>query len=220
MRTRRSPVPRIPNLVPRVLWLFGQRMSASRDSGVLEFCYRKISAVKQWKSLQGSQLKNLNFFEFPRVSTGAHPLTKRPEDSGYEIVGYHTYLWTVLYACEHIRMRSGRVSLQERVELVPTVANMHVDLCWLTFNFPQLLSMRTSISPVPRILYIPRNSSICVWTYTHAFRSCESARESWTCSYCCGHACGPVVINLHFPPTSKHAHKCITCSLDTIHTSE
>ena len=78
-----------PNLVPRVLWLFGQRMGASRDSGVLEFCYRKISAVKQWKSLQGSQSKNLNFFEFPRVSTGAHPLTKKPEDSGYEIGCHH-----------------------------------------------------------------------------------------------------------------------------------
>ena len=74
-----------PNLVPRVLWLFGQRVGASRDSGVLEFSYRKISAVKQWKSLQGSQSKNLDFFEFPRVSTGAHPLTKKPEDSGYEI---------------------------------------------------------------------------------------------------------------------------------------
>ena len=66
------------NLVPRVLWLFGQRVGASRDSGVLEFSYRKISAVKQWKSLQGSQSKNLDFFEFPRVSTGAHPLTKKP----------------------------------------------------------------------------------------------------------------------------------------------
>ena len=73
------------NLVPRVLWLFGQRVGASRDSGVLEFCYRKISAVKQWKSLKGSQSKNLNFFKFPRISTGAHPLTKKPEDSGYEI---------------------------------------------------------------------------------------------------------------------------------------
>ena len=55
----------------------------------LGFCYRKISnsAVKQWKSLQGSQSKNLHFFEFPRVSTGAHPLTKKPEDSGFEIDG-------------------------------------------------------------------------------------------------------------------------------------
>ena len=49
------------NLVPRVLWLFGQRMGASRDSGVLEFSYRKISAVKQWKPLRGSQSKK-NFF--------------------------------------------------------------------------------------------------------------------------------------------------------------
>ena len=77
---------RIPdlNLVPRVLWLFGQRVGASRDSGVLEFSYRKISAVKQWKSLQGSQSKKIFFQKFSRVSTGAHPLTKKPEDSGYE----------------------------------------------------------------------------------------------------------------------------------------
>ena len=68
--------------VPRVLWLFGQRVGASGDSGVLEFSYRKISAVKQWKPLRGSQSKNLIFFEFSRVSTGAHPLTKKPEDSG------------------------------------------------------------------------------------------------------------------------------------------
>ena len=75
-----------PNLVPRVLWLFSQRVGASRDSGVLEFSYRKISAVKQWKSLQGRQSKNFDFFEFPRVSTGAHPLTKKPEDSGTRLI--------------------------------------------------------------------------------------------------------------------------------------
>ena len=32
--------------MPRVLWLFGQRVGASRDSGVLEFYYRRFSAVK------------------------------------------------------------------------------------------------------------------------------------------------------------------------------
>ena len=127
-------------------------------------------------------------------------------------LGYYTYLWIVLYVCEHIRMRSRRVRVQESVELVATVADIRVDLCWSTLIFPQLLSMRTSISPVPRILYIPRNSSICVWTYTHVFPSCESARECWTRCYCCGHACTPVLIHLHFPPTSKHAHKYITCS--------
>ena len=35
--------------------------------------------------IAGQPIKKLNFFEFPRVSTGAHPLTKKPEDSGYEI---------------------------------------------------------------------------------------------------------------------------------------
>ena len=55
-----------------------------RDSGILELYYRRISAVKQCKPLQGSQ--SIIFFEFSRVSPGAHPLTKKPEDSGYEIV--------------------------------------------------------------------------------------------------------------------------------------
>ena len=35
--------------------------------------------------IKSSQSKNLNFFEFSRVSPGAYPLTKKPEDSGYEI---------------------------------------------------------------------------------------------------------------------------------------
>ena len=41
-----------PNLVPRVLRLFGQQLVARRDSGVLEFHYRTISAVKHWEPLR------------------------------------------------------------------------------------------------------------------------------------------------------------------------
>ena len=73
------------NFVPRVFRLFVQRLVFRRDSGDIEFYYRRISAVKQWKPLRNSQSENLNFFEVPRVSPGAHPLTKKPEDSGYEI---------------------------------------------------------------------------------------------------------------------------------------
>ena len=40
------------------------------ETGELEFYYCRISAVKQCKPLQGSQSKNLNFFEFSRVSPG------------------------------------------------------------------------------------------------------------------------------------------------------
>ena len=72
------------NLVPRVLRFFGQWLVTRRDSGDFEFYYRWISAVKQWKPLRNSQSKNLNFFQVPRVSPGAHPLTKTPEDSEYE----------------------------------------------------------------------------------------------------------------------------------------
>ena len=46
------------NHVPRVLKLFGQRLVARTDSGVLEFHYLRISAVKQCKPLRSSQSKN------------------------------------------------------------------------------------------------------------------------------------------------------------------
>ena len=73
------------NLVPRVLRLFGRLLDTRRDSGVLEFYYWRISAVKQCKPLWGSQSKHLNFFKFPRASPGDQPLAKESEDSGYEI---------------------------------------------------------------------------------------------------------------------------------------
>ena len=53
------------NLVPRVLRLFGRLLDTRRDSGVLEFYYWRISAVKQCKPLWGSQSKHLNFSNFP-----------------------------------------------------------------------------------------------------------------------------------------------------------
>ena len=78
------------NLVPRVLRLFGQRVGARRDSGVLElyyrsrdFCGKIMEAVTEL--VQSSQLKNLIFFLFSRVCPGAYPMTKKHEDSGYEI---------------------------------------------------------------------------------------------------------------------------------------
>ena len=74
-----------PNLVPRVLRLFGQRLVARRDSGVLEFYYRRIPAVKQCKPLWGSQSKHLHyFFQILQSLSLCPPLTKKPEDSGYK----------------------------------------------------------------------------------------------------------------------------------------
>ena len=42
-----------------------------------------------------------------------------------------------------------------------------------TMKFSRLPHMRTSISPNPRLLYIPLNISICIRTFQDACRSCE-----------------------------------------------
>ena len=57
----------IANLVPRLLWFFGQLVGTRRDSGLLEFCHCRISAVKQCKLLRSfygaaNQKKYFTFF--------------------------------------------------------------------------------------------------------------------------------------------------------------
>ena len=41
--------------------------------------------VKQWKPLRNSRSKKNEFFRCPQSLPGVVPLTKKPEDSGYEI---------------------------------------------------------------------------------------------------------------------------------------
>ena len=74
-----------PNLVPRVLWLFGQR----------------VVATTHWPKSQrtlGTRLKNSYLRDFP----GDEPLAEEPEDSGHEIergqVPIHPRVYT-LTAC-------------------------------------------------------------------------------------------------------------------------
>ena len=63
------------NLVPTVLRLFSQRVGARRDSGGLE---------KKFKlSLMGCSVTAcIAFYKIPAAD---QPLTKEPEDSGFEI---------------------------------------------------------------------------------------------------------------------------------------
>ena len=72
-------------LIPRVLRLFVQRFVARRDSGVLEDFHRKISAVKQFKTVMCHPIKTFKCFDFPRVSPGDKAQVKESEDSGYDI---------------------------------------------------------------------------------------------------------------------------------------
>ena len=65
-----------------------------------------------------------------------------------------------------------------------TCLKMRLKLRRSTMNFSQLPHMRTSISPDPRLVYIPLNISICMRTFEDACRSCErsvSTPERFTC---------------------------------------
>ena len=61
---------------------------------------------------------------------------------------------------------------------------MRPELRRSTMIFSQLPHMRTSISPNPRLVYIPPNISICMRTFQDVCRSCEmsvSISERCTC---------------------------------------
>ena len=65
-----------------------------------------------------------------------------------------------------------------------TCLKMRLDMRLSTMIFSQLPSMRTSISPVPRLVHISLNISICMRTFMHACRSCESSIDKTECSTC------------------------------------
>ena len=65
-----------------------------------------------------------------------------------------------------------------------TCLKMRPELRRSTMIFAQLPHMRTSISPDPRLVYIPLNISICMRTFQDACGSCErsvSTPERFTC---------------------------------------
>ena len=78
------------------------------------------------------------------------------------------------------RLCERTVSTSERF----TLFKMRLKLRRSTMNFSQLPHMCTSISPDPRIVYIPMNISICMRTFSHSCRSCESSvstSQRFTC---------------------------------------
>ena len=65
-----------------------------------------------------------------------------------------------------------------------TCLKMRLKLRRSTMKFSQIPHMRTSMSPNPRLVYIPLNISICMRTFQDACRSCErsvSTLERFTC---------------------------------------
>ena len=65
-----------------------------------------------------------------------------------------------------------------------TCLKIGLELRRSTMNFSQLPHMRRSISPDPRLVYIPLNMSICMRTFQHACRSCERSVSNPACFTC------------------------------------
>ena len=78
------------------------------------------------------------------------------------------------------RSRERSVSTLERF----TCLKMRLKMRRSIMKFSQLPHMRTSISPDPRLVYIPLNRFICMRTFQDACRACErsvSTLERFTC---------------------------------------
>ena len=95
------------NLVPIVIGLLRQRVSARRYFWIMDFFFSLICHLHNNRNLRGSlslalfnlypnfthvQLHALweNGVHYPSVSTNDHPQTKKPEDSGCQIEWQHT----------------------------------------------------------------------------------------------------------------------------------
>ena len=78
---------------PQALWPAVGRQERLWGTGILlpqDFCGKTMEVSTEL--IQSSQSKNLNFYEFSRLSPCAYPLTKKPEDSGYDIdTSYEQY---------------------------------------------------------------------------------------------------------------------------------
>ena len=115
----------------------------------------------------------MNFSQLPHMRTSISPDPRLV----YIPLNMSICMRTFQHAC-----RSCEVSVS-RPECF-TCLKKRLDLRRSTMNFSQLPHMRTSISPDPRLVYIPLNMSICMTTFLHACRSCEvsvSTPECFTC---------------------------------------
>ena len=106
----------------------------------------------------------MNFSQLPHMRTSISPDPRLV----YIPLNMSICMTTFTHAC-----RSCEVSVSTPECF--TCLKKRLDLRWTTVNFSQLQHMRTRISPVPRLVYIPLNMSVCMRTFTHACRSCEGS---------------------------------------------
>ena len=139
-------------------------------------CENSVSTSERFTCLK-MRLKlrrfTMKFSQLPHMRTSISPDPRQV----YIPLKISICMRTFSHACSSCE-RS--VSTSERF----TCLKMRLKLRRSTMKFSQLQNMRTSISPDPRLVYIPLNISICMRTFPNACRSCErgvSTAERFTC---------------------------------------
>ena len=170
MRTSISPDPRLVYIPLNISIYMRTFQDACRS------CERSVSTLERFTCLK-MRLKlrrsTMKFSQLPHKRTSISPDPRLV----YIPLNISICMRTFQDAC---RSCERSVSNLERF----TCLKMRLKLRRSTMKFSQLSHMRTSISPDPRLVYIPLNISICMRTFQDAYRSCEmtvSSLERFTC---------------------------------------
>ena len=196
MRTSISPDPRIVYIPLNISIYMRTFQDACRS------CERSVSTLERFTCLK-MRLKlcrsTMKFSQLPHMRTSISP------DPRIVYIPLHISICmrTFQDAC---RSCERSVSTLERF----TCLKMRLKLRRSTMKFSQLPHMRTSISPDPRLVYIPLNISICMRTFQDACRSCERSVSTLERFTCLKMRLKTAQIHHEILPTSTHAHKYIT----------
>ena len=170
MRTSISPDPRLVYIPLNIAICMGTFPHACRSGERSVSTPERFTCLKMRLELRRC---TMIFSQLPHIRTSISPDPRLV----YIPLNISICMRTFPHAC---RSCERSVSTRERF----TCLKMRLELRISTMIFPQLPHMRTSISPDPRLVYIPLNMSICMRTLQHACRSCErsvSTRERFTC---------------------------------------
>ena len=170
IRTSISPDPRLVYIPVNISICMRTFQDACRS------CERSVSTLERFTCLK-MRLKlrrsTMKFSQLPHMRTSISPDPRL----AYISLNISICMRTVQDAC---RSCERSVSTVERFTCLKT----RLKLRRSTMKFSQLPHILTSISPDPRLVYIPVNISICMRTFQDACRSCErsvSTLERFTC---------------------------------------
>ena len=170
MRTSTSPDPILVYIPLNISICIRTFQDACRSCERSVSTSERFTCLKMRRKLRRSTMK---FSQLPHMRTSISPDPRLV----YIPLNISICIRTFQDAC---RSCERSVSTTERF----TCLKMRRKLRRSTMKFSQLPHMRTSISPDPRLVFIPLNKSLCMRTFSHACRSLErsvSTSERFTC---------------------------------------